>query len=253
MNPLFNSATLISSPLAIAFRNSNSPSRPHSGRARRSSNTEMPSVSQRGTRWFDICSVMTCASSCHSVSLQLKSPGGCRARGESSVTTLPKQTPSAPIMPGSPSVRTAKSSCFGNASMRIGPVGVKPYCFDSVRQRLVREPEHRLLHHAHLVGMQPNDQVAILDRLELVERVEHLEEVVRNNVVAVQLERLLQRGPRRRLVAGAQQVQAEVALGPRAVRLDLHRLAGPAPPPLRTGSGSPSSRPARDRSRHSAD
>ncbi len=96
---------------------------PHSGRARRSSNTEMPSVSHRGTRLPDICSVITCASSCHSVSPQLNSPG-VRARGESSVTTRPKQAPSAPIMPGSPMVRTAKSSCLGNISMRSGPLGV---------------------------------------------------------------------------------------------------------------------------------
>ena len=98
-------------------------SRPHSGRARFSSYTEMPSVSQRGTRWFDICSVMTCASSCHSVASHWNSPGG-RAFGESIVTTRPKQAPSAPIMPGRPTLRTAKSSCFGKISMRIGPFGV---------------------------------------------------------------------------------------------------------------------------------
>ena len=83
----------------------------------------MPSVSHRGTRCFDSCSVITCASSCQSVGAQLKSPGG-RAFGESSVTTRPKHAPSAPIIPGSPTVRTAKSSCFGNISMRIGPFGV---------------------------------------------------------------------------------------------------------------------------------
>ena len=85
----------------------------------------MPSVSQRGIRCFDICSVMTCASSCHSVACQLKVPG-CRAVGESMVTTRPKQAPSAPIMPGRPRLRTAKSSCFGKISIRIGSVGVKP-------------------------------------------------------------------------------------------------------------------------------
>jgi uncharacterized membrane protein YraQ (UPF0718 family) len=35
-------------------------------------------------------------------------------------------------MPGRPIVRTAKSSCFGNISIRIGPAGVKLYFFDSV-------------------------------------------------------------------------------------------------------------------------
>ena len=90
----------------------------------------MPSVSQRGMRLFDICSVYTCVSSCHSVSCQLNSPGG-RALGESNTTTCPKQTPSAPIMPGRPIVRTAKSSCFGNISTRIGPAGLKSHCFES--------------------------------------------------------------------------------------------------------------------------
>ena len=42
----------------------------------------MPSVSHRGTRWFDICSVTTCAISCHSVASHWNSPGG-RAFGES--------------------------------------------------------------------------------------------------------------------------------------------------------------------------
>ena len=83
----------------------------------------MPSVSHRGTRWFDICSVITCASSCHSVASHWNSPRG-PALGESMATTRPKQTPSAPTMPGRPSVRTAKSSCFGKISIRIGPRGV---------------------------------------------------------------------------------------------------------------------------------
>ena len=48
-----------------------------------------------------------------------------RACGESIVTTRPKQAPSAPIIPGRPTLRTAKSSCFGKISMRIGPFGVK--------------------------------------------------------------------------------------------------------------------------------
>ena len=106
-------------------------SRPHAARARVSSHTEMPSVSQRGTRWFESWMVITCASSCHNVAPQLNSPGG-RALGESSVTTLPKQAPSAPIIPGRPTLRTAKSSWRGNISIRIGPVGVKFQRFDRV-------------------------------------------------------------------------------------------------------------------------
>ena len=36
----------------------------------------MPSVSQRGTRWLDICSVITCPNSCQSVPSHWNSPGG---------------------------------------------------------------------------------------------------------------------------------------------------------------------------------
>ena len=43
------------------------------------------------------------------------------------MTTRPKHAPSAPIMPGRPTVRTAKSSCFRNISIRIGPFGVNSY------------------------------------------------------------------------------------------------------------------------------
>jgi hypothetical protein len=74
--------------------------------------------------------VITCASSCQSVACQLNVFGG-RAFGESMVTTRPKHAPSAPRRPGRPSVRTAKSSCFGKISTRIGPVGVKAYRFVS--------------------------------------------------------------------------------------------------------------------------
>ena len=40
----------------------------------------MPSVSQRGIRCFDICSVMTWASSCQSVACQLNVPAAARMR-----------------------------------------------------------------------------------------------------------------------------------------------------------------------------
>ena len=56
---------------------------------------------------------------------QLLQAGGL-ALGESIVTTRPKQAPRAPIMPGRPTFLTAKSSCLGKISMRIGPFGVNP-------------------------------------------------------------------------------------------------------------------------------
>ena len=153
----------------MARANGMSISRPHCGRARRSSYTEAPSLSHRGSRLFDSCSVMTWAISCHSVSPQLKLPGS-RAFGESTVTTRPKQAPSAPIMPGRPSVRTAKSSCFGNISMRIGPFGVNSQRLLSAVERLLGQLRHVLPHHGLLVRMQPNDHVAFADGVERLER-----------------------------------------------------------------------------------
>jgi hypothetical protein len=65
------------------------------------------------------------------VACQLKS-SGCLALGESMVTTRPKHAPSAPTIPGRPSVRTAKSSWRGKISIRIGPFGVKAYRLEKV-------------------------------------------------------------------------------------------------------------------------
>ena len=83
VKPEFKSRILSTAPRSIARANGMSISRPQSGRARRSSNTEVPSLSHRGRRLPDSCSVMTWASSCHNVSPQLKVPGS-RAVGESS-------------------------------------------------------------------------------------------------------------------------------------------------------------------------
>ena len=123
--PPFRSRSDSTSPRLRFDANSRSWSRAQSARARFSSNVDSPSVSHRGTRWFDICRATTWAISCQSVDSQLNSPG-LRARGESRVTTLPKQAPSAPIMPGRPRVRTAKWSCWGNTSIRIGTSGSMP-------------------------------------------------------------------------------------------------------------------------------
>ena len=146
----------------------------------------MPSVSHRGTRCFDSCSVMTCASSCQSVGSQLKSPGG-RACGESSVTTRPKQAPSAPSIPGSPTVRTAKSSCFGNISIRIGPFGVNWYFFSYVLERPLRERPDELAHHRRFLRIELDDEIAVAHDLELVEAVHHHQEIVRRLVERIAL------------------------------------------------------------------
>ncbi len=160
VNAAFRSRSFNVSPLFSIPANPTSIPRPHSGRWSVSSYTEMPSVNQRGTRWLDIWIVMTCASSCQSVASHWNSPGG-RAFGESRVTTRPKQAPSAPIMPGRPTFLTAKSSCFGNISMRIGPFGVNAYRFRHRGERLPRERQHVILQHRRLGLVHAQHDVAL--------------------------------------------------------------------------------------------
>ena len=135
-------------------------------------------MSQRGTRFFDICSVMTCASSCHSVAPQLNSPGG-RALRRIERDHAAEAGAERADHAGQPDVRTAKSSCFGNISIRIGPVGVNWYCFESVASASLRERHRVLAHDRGFLGIEAEDEVAVGDRLELVERVEQREQVVR--------------------------------------------------------------------------
>ena len=95
----------------------------------------------------------------------------------------------------------------------------------------MRKRHRVLVQHRRLVGVHAQDQIAVAHGDELVERVHHLQQVERQLVVRIDLERRLERGARRRLVAGAQQLQAEIAerlgvvrvQGQRAAR-QLHRL-----------------------------
>src|SRR5215217_7235965 len=82
MNPSFIRLTFTSLPALYAARNSGDTSAPHPFRARRSSSTDKPSDSHRGTRWSLAPNVNVCASSCQNVEPQLKSPAS-RAAAES--------------------------------------------------------------------------------------------------------------------------------------------------------------------------
>ncbi len=71
-------------------------------------------------------------------------------------------------------------------------------------------------------------------RDELVQRVHHLQQVVGDDVVGMILERLLERRPSARLVAGAQQVRAEIG--------EARGLCGSSASPLRTSTTASSKR-----------
>ena len=127
-------------------------------------------------------------------------------------------------MPGRPSVRTAKSSCFGKISTRIGPFGVKLYFGRQRLQRFLRERHRVFAHHRRFRRVQLQDDVPFADLDELVECVEQREQVVRDLVVGVDLERALERLTRLRFVAGAHQVHAEFGMGPRVRRIEASPL-----------------------------
>ena len=80
-----------------------------------------------------------------------------------------------------------------------------------------------LAHDARLVRVQADDEVAVTERLERIDRVEHREQVEGDDVVRICLERRLERAPRIGLVAGAQQMHAQIGIRPRAGRVDLER------------------------------
>ena len=96
-------------------------------------------------------------------------------------------------MPGSPSVRTAKSSCFGKISTRIGPFGVKLYFAESVFSASCASGIAYSRITGASSGIELQDDVTFADLDELVEAVEQREQVVGDDVVRVDLERPVER------------------------------------------------------------
>ena len=128
-------------------------------------------------------------------------------------------------MPGSPAVRTAKSSCFGKISTRIGPFGVNWYFADRVFSASCASGIAYSRSTGASAGIQLEDDVAFADLDELVERVEQRQQVVGDQVVRVDLEGTVERQTRLRLVAGPHQVHAELGMRPRVRRVERHRFA----------------------------
>jgi len=73
--------------------------------------------------------------------------------------------------------------------------------------------------------VQPHDDRPVVDRLELVERIEEQEQVVGDLVVGIGLERGFERAPGARLVPRAQQMHAELGPRPWIVAVDDDRAA----------------------------
>ena len=128
-------------------------------------------------------------------------------------------------MPGRPSVRTAKSSCFGKISTRIGPAGVNWYSCERAARARVDNRQRVGLQDVGLLRVEAHEGGAVGERLEVVERVEQAQQVERHDVVRIGREGALEHLARAGLVAGAQQVHAQVGLRARVVRVERDRLA----------------------------
>ncbi len=103
-------------------------------------------------------------------------------------------------------------------------------------ERLVRERDGVFLEDRGFFLAQLDDQIAVANGLELVERVEQAERVERDDIVRVDLERGFERRTRLGLVARAEQLRAEVGERARVVGRQRQRPCASAPPLLRTGS-----------------
>ncbi len=90
-------------------------------------------------------------------------------------------------------------------------------------QRLVRESDDVFLQDRRFVLVQPHDEIAVADGLELVERIEQAEQVEGDDVVRVDRERGVEGRARGGLVAGAQQLRAEVGERTRIARRQNQR------------------------------
>ena len=87
-------------------------------------------------------------------------------------------------------------------------------------ERLVRQRQRVLLQHRRLVLVHPQDEVAVANRLELVERVQQAEHVERGDVVRIGLEGSLERDPRTGLISGPQQMRSQIREGVRVPRIE---------------------------------
>ena len=88
-------------------------------------------------------------------------------------------------------------------------------------ERLMRQRNRVLLEEGGLVLLEPENQIAVADGDEFVERVQQAEHVVGRLVVRIELERGFERLSRARLVAGAKQVRAKIRERPGVLRLQL--------------------------------
>ena len=195
----------------------------------------MPSVSHRGTRWFDICSVMTCASSCHSVASHWNSPGPRPRRihrddaAEAGAERADHARAGRRCAP-----RSRRAS--GKISIRIGPlrrelVALRAACRAPGARAASRTPAAPALRPCASAARRRRR----CDGDELVERVHHLQQVVGDDVERIDLERRFERGARagsspvrsRWMPRSAERCAGSAASSASARRVSADRLVEP--------------------------
>ena len=97
--------------------------------------------------------------------------------------------------------------------MRIGPFGVNWYAADSFVSASCASGMAYSRRTLVFVGIELERQVAVLDDVELLELVEEREQVERHLIEGKRLEGAVEHAARLGFVAGAHQVEAEIALG----------------------------------------
>ena len=180
----------------------------------------MPSVNQRGTRWFDICSVIDVRELVPERRLPREGAGrlglgrvhaddAAEARAEGA--DEPWQTEVADR-----EVVVNRKDLDEDRSLRRELV-VRRHLLE----RVLGERDGVLAQDARLGGVELEDQIAVLHDLELLELVEEREQVEGHLVERKRLERGVEHAARFDLVARAHQMQAEIALRANVRRREL--------------------------------
>ena len=91
-------------------------------------------------------------------------------------------------------------------------------------QGFLRQRHRVLAHHRRFRRIELENDVSLADLDELVERIEQREQVERDLVVRVDLERAFERLTSLRFISRAHQVHAEFGMRPRVLRIERHRF-----------------------------
>ena len=152
----------------------------------------------------------TCVSSCHSVACQLNVPGG-RALGRIDRHNATEARAERANHAGQPQVTNGevvvvREDLDENRAGRREVVAGRQR-----RERVLGERDGIFAEDWRLVAMHFQDEIAIANGDELIQLVQHLEQVVGNPIERIGAKRAIESAPRAWLVARTHQMHAEIA------------------------------------------